>query len=178
MSFWISLWIYQVGCAPQLQNGCAHPDCWFLRSACTHLELCYWNATATYFAEKASLPMSPHLTHWRDLQSNFFATVLWNEINPHNQCFVFATWSRICFSWVKGLLHLPIWDRAAWTSVSATLVWVCAPHSSIKWVAATCKTDEGRRSAHIRAKKELTPAYATILQVCAGSNNICQAATT
>ena len=128
-----------------------------------------------------SLPMSPlsrswqlwlHLTHWRDSQSNFFATVLWNEINPHNQCFVFATSSRICFSWVKGWLHLPIWDRAAWTSFSATLGWVCAPHSSIKWVAATCKTDEGRRSAHIQVKKELTPAYATTLQVCAGSNNI------
>ena len=79
---------------------------------------------------------------------------------------------EICFSWVKGLLHLPIWDRAAWTSFSAMLGWVCAPHSSIKWVAATCKTDEGRRSAHIQVKKELTPAYATTLQVCAGSNNI------
>ena len=58
--------------------------------------------------------MLPHLTHWRDLQSNFFATVLWNEINPHNQCVVWLLRQESGFSWVKGWLHLSIWDRTAW----------------------------------------------------------------
>ena len=40
--------------------------------------------------------------------------VEWDQSTSHNQCVVLATSSRICFSWVKGWLHLPIWDRAAW----------------------------------------------------------------